>query len=86
MARGDGRAVRILHVQHRQRDGRDQRGDQCGDHARPPMRSRQAPRPGDEANPFHGLDPIDFGAKFQRMIEDICDRSTSKLGPWWVPK
>lgn len=46
----------------------------------------KAPRPGDEANPFHGLDPIDFGAKFQRMIEDICDRSTSKLGPWWVPK
>lgn len=42
MARGDGRAVRILHVQHRQRDGRDQRGDKGGDHARPSMRSRQA--------------------------------------------
>lgn len=45
-------------------------------------------RPGDEPNPFHGLKPDDFGRKFMRMIEDICDRSTGipGLGPWRVPK
>lgn len=45
-------------------------------------------RPGDEPNPFHGLKPDDFGRKFMRMIENICDRSTGipGLGPWRVPK
>lgn len=45
-------------------------------------------RPGDEPNPFHGLAPDDFGRKFMRMIENICDRSTGipGLGPWRVPK
>lgn len=45
-------------------------------------------RPGDEPNPFWGLAPDDFGRKFQRLIENICDRSTGipGLGPWRVPK
>lgn len=45
-------------------------------------------RPGDQPNPFHGLKPDDFGRKFKRLIEDICDRSTGipGLGPWRVPK
>ncbi len=44
------------------------------------------PRPGDEANPFYGLSQIDFGRVLQRKVEDICDRSTGRLGPWFVPK
>ncbi len=45
-------------------------------------------RPGDQPNPFHGLKPDDFGRKFMRLIEDICDRSTGipGLGPWRIPK
>jgi hypothetical protein len=41
---------------------------------------------GDERNPFYGLSDRDFGRKFRRMIEDICDDSAGRLGPWWVPK
>lgn len=45
-------------------------------------------RPGDQPNPFWGLKPDDFGRKFKRLIENICDRSTGipGLGPWRVPK
>lgn len=44
------------------------------------------PRFGDEPNPFYGLTDRDFTRKFQRMVEDICDRSTGRMGPWFVPK
>lgn len=36
-----------------------------------------------ERNPFAGLSIKDAGRKFQRMVEDICDRSTGKLGSWY---
>ena len=45
----------------------------------------QPQRPRDEPNPFHGLSEIDASRLYQRRVEDICDRSTGKLGPWWVP-
>jgi hypothetical protein len=35
-------------------------------------------------NPFAGMSDADASRKWLRMIEDICDRSTGKLGPWWV--
>lgn len=44
------------------------------------------PRPGDEPNPFFGMSDVDAGLLLQRKIEDVCDRSTGKLGPWLVPK
>ena len=44
------------------------------------------PRPGDEPNPFHGLSDVDFGRKLQRLVEDICDKSSKRLGPWFVPR
>ena len=44
------------------------------------------PRPGDEPNPFFGMNKDDAGNLLQRMLEDICDRSTGKLGPWRTPK
>lgn len=44
------------------------------------------PRPGDEPNPFFGMNKDDAGDLLQRMLEDICDRSTGKCGPWLVPK
>lgn len=47
---------------------------------------RHLARVGSEENPLHGLSDADFQRKFRRMIEDICDASSSKLGPWWVPK
>lgn len=39
---------------------------------------------GSEANPFFGLSEKDYAAKFQRMIENICDKSTGRLGSWYV--
>ncbi len=47
---------------------------------------RAVQRPQDERNPFAGLSNEDFARKLQRKIEDICDRSSARLGPWWVPK
>lgn len=44
------------------------------------------PEPAGERNPFWGLSPADFGRVLMRLTEDICDRSSAKLGPWWVPK
>jgi hypothetical protein len=35
-------------------------------------------------NPFRGLNEIDARRALVRSIEDICDRSTKWLGPWWV--
>jgi hypothetical protein len=50
-------------------------------HAEYILRNRQS-----KWNRFAGLSEIDAQRKMQRAVEDICDRSTSKLGPWWVPK
>lgn len=44
------------------------------------------PRPGDEANPYHGRSDVDVSRMIDRAVEDICDRSSGRLGPWWVPK
>ena len=35
-------------------------------------------------NPFAGLGEHDAARKFMAMTFDICDRSTAKLGPWWI--
>lgn len=43
------------------------------------------PRPGDEPNPFYGRRLKDIDRMMTRAIEDICDRSTGRLGPWWIP-
>ena len=40
--------------------------------------------PGSERNPFFGMSEADYAAKFRRLIEDICDRSTGRLGSWYV--
>lgn len=32
------------------------------------------------------LNDRDAFRKFRRMLEDICDASAGRLGPWWVPK
>lgn len=47
---------------------------------------KQPPRPGAEQNPFYGLSNADFGRVLQRKIEDICDQSCGRMGPWFVPK
>ena len=44
------------------------------------------PRPGDEPNPFFGMSDIDASRLMQRLVEDVCDRSTGRLGPWRTPK
>lgn len=44
------------------------------------------PRSGDEPNPFYGLSDADFGRVLQRKLEDICDLSCGRMGPWFVPK
>lgn len=43
-------------------------------------------RPGDEANPFANLKPGDTARVLQRLVEDVCDASSGRLGPWFVPK
>lgn len=45
-----------------------------------------APRSGPDRNPFRGLSTRDAARKFQRLVEDICDRSTGipGLGPWYT--
>jgi len=35
-------------------------------------------------NPFYGKNDVDCARILQRLVEDICDRSTGKMGPWWV--
>jgi hypothetical protein len=44
------------------------------------------PKTGQDPNPFRGLSPRDAARKFQRLVEDICDRSTGipGLGPWYT--
>jgi hypothetical protein len=44
------------------------------------------PKTGPDRNPFRGLSVRDAARKFQRLVEDICDRSTGipGLGPWYT--
>lgn len=37
-------------------------------------------------NPFRGLSEIDARRALVRFVEDICDQSSGRMGPWWVPK
>ena len=46
------------------------------------FRSKPAPLVGTDHNPFRHLSDGDAIRKFVRMVEDICDRSTGKLGSW----
>ncbi len=40
----------------------------------------------DEPNPFAGMSERDASRMAQAILESICDRSSGRLGPWWVPK
>lgn len=45
----------------------------------------QQPAMPHKSNPFRDVaSPRDRALMFLRMTEDICDRSTGVLGPWWV--
>lgn len=37
-----------------------------------------------ESNKYRGLTEPEAARKFMRIVEDICDRSTGRLGGWWV--
>lgn len=37
-------------------------------------------------NPFRGLDDVSARRALVRFVEDICDRSSGRMGPWFVPK
>ena len=37
-------------------------------------------------NPFRGYSEADCARIFMRGVEDICDASSGRLGPWMVPK
>lgn len=39
-----------------------------------------------EPNVFAGLPLGTALAKYRRLTEDICDKSTGRLGSWWTPK
>lgn len=41
---------------------------------------------GDQRNPLHGLNAQDFERKFRAMTMQICDESSGRMGPWFVPK
>jgi hypothetical protein len=47
-------------------------------------RTRPAPAKGTDHNPFRHMSDFDAFKKFVRCVEDICDRSSSKLGGWYV--
>lgn len=47
-------------------------------------RLQPPPLSGNDRNPFRGLSDRDAARKFQRLVEDICDRSTGKLGSWYT--
>lgn len=48
--------------------------------------TREAPPPVNSVdhNPYRGMSTKDAVRRYMRVIEDICDRSTGALGPWWV--
>lgn len=48
------------------------------------FRSKPVPLVGTDHNPFRHLSDGDAIRKFVRMVEDICDRSTGKLGSWYT--
>lgn len=47
-------------------------------------RTRPAPSKGTDHNPFRHLSDFDAFKRFVRCVEDICDRSTGKLGSWFT--
>lgn len=49
------------------------------------MRSKPPPPNGKvDHNPFRHMSDYDAFRCFVRKVEDVCDRSIQKLGPWWV--
>ena len=48
------------------------------------LREQPPPLTGNDRNPFRGMTTRDAARKFQRLVEDICDRSTGVLGHWYV--
>lgn len=55
-------------------------------HDAPPSMRAVLGRGLDETNVFEGMAFVDAFKKYQRLIEDICDKSTGRLGPWRTPK
>lgn len=49
-------------------------------------RKKAPPTKGTDHNPFRWLSDEDAERLFMRKVEDICDRSTGRLGSWWTPK
>lgn len=47
-------------------------------------RTRPPPAKGADHNPFRHLSDFDAFRRFIRCVEDICDRSTGKLGSWYT--
>lgn len=47
-------------------------------------RSKPPPLKGADHNPFRFMSDVDAAKKFMRLVEDICDRSTGRLGAWYV--
>lgn len=47
-------------------------------------RDKPAPIVGTDHNPFRLMSGRDAVAKFQVLVEKICDRSTAKMGGWYV--
>ena len=50
-------------------------------HANYMMRGRES-----RQNPFNGLSEHDCRRALVRFTEDICDASSGRMGPWWVPR
>ena len=48
------------------------------------MRTRPAPVDRIDHNPFRHMSDFDAFKAFVRRVEDICDRSTGKLGSWYT--
>lgn len=46
------------------------------------LRHQAAPLFGVDLNPFRHLSEMDAALKLWRLMEDICDRSTGRMGPW----
>jgi hypothetical protein len=47
-------------------------------------RAKAPPTKGKDHNPFRHLSDVDAFRVFVRKVEDICDRSTGKLGAWYL--
>lgn len=47
-------------------------------------RHRPPPATGPDPSQFRDLSDKDASRKFMRLVEDICDKSTGKLGSWYV--